>query len=404
MQPYEEAVDLDALKSKLDASMTDYNLEPGYLPMELVLFRDAVRHVCRIQRVLRQPRGNAMLVGVGGSGRQSLTRLASYVSNMKVFQIEITKNYRLMEFHEDLKTLYRKTGVEGLQTVFLFSDTQLKQEAFLEDINNILSSGQVPNLFVKDEKNEVLEAMRAIAKKNNLPDSVDELWDLFVDRVRTHLHVVLAMSPIGDGFRNRCRMYPALVNNTTIDWFHEWPSDALQEVAYRFLEDIRFGDGGEAGDASESAIKKKIAVMFSVAHQSVATASGRMLLELRRQNYVTPTNYLELVRGYRALLAEKRRELTDGRDKLSNGLAKLDESRAQVEKMGKELAVKKEEVAAKAKDCDDLLVVIVSERRIADEQKNKVEMDSERCVDSSCLCFCFCCCCCCCCCCCTPSW
>ncbi len=88
----------------------------------------------------------------------------------------------------------------------------------------------------------------------------------------------------------------------------------------------------------------------------------------------------QLVRGYRALLSEKRRELTDGRDKLSNGLAKLDESRTQVERMGKELAVKKDNVAAKAKDCDDLLVVIVSERRIADEQKNKVEMDSERCV------------------------
>ena len=48
-QPYEEAVDLDALKGKLDTAMTDYNLEPGFLPMELVLFRDAVRHVCRIQ-------------------------------------------------------------------------------------------------------------------------------------------------------------------------------------------------------------------------------------------------------------------------------------------------------------------------------------------------------------------
>ncbi len=150
------------------------------------------------------------------------------------------------------------------------------------------------------------------------------------------------------------------------------------QVAFRFLDDVKFVTDDREDASAEAAMKKKIAVMFAIAHQSVTAASGRMLLELRRQNYVTPTNYLELVRGYRALLAEKRRELTDARDKLSNGLAKLDESREQVEEMSKDLAVKKENVAAKAKDCDDLLVVIVSERRVADEQKNKVEMDSER--------------------------
>ncbi len=52
-----------------------------------------------------------------------------------------------------------------------------------------------------------------------------------------------------------------------------------------------------SGEADETAIKKKISLMFSLAHLSVSTASGRMLLELRRHNYVTPTNYLELVRG-----------------------------------------------------------------------------------------------------------
>ena len=60
-------------------------------------------HVSRIHRVLCQPRGNIMLVGVGGSGRSSLTRLASYIAEMTTFTIEITKNYRLFEFREDLK-------------------------------------------------------------------------------------------------------------------------------------------------------------------------------------------------------------------------------------------------------------------------------------------------------------
>lgn len=55
----------------------------------------------------------------------------------------------------DIKKLYRLTGVDNKPTVFLFNDTQIVDESFLEDINNILSSGEVPNLYKQDEFVEV---------------------------------------------------------------------------------------------------------------------------------------------------------------------------------------------------------------------------------------------------------
>ena len=119
-------------------------------------FRYVLEHLSRISRVLRVPGGNALLVGVGGSGRQSLTRLATSMSGLSLFQPEISKNYGKTEWREDIKSVLKDCG-GGQKTTFLITDSQIKEESFLEDIDALLNTGEVPNLFAADEKAELLE-------------------------------------------------------------------------------------------------------------------------------------------------------------------------------------------------------------------------------------------------------
>jgi dynein heavy chain len=362
--PYAEVADVTSLKTKLEDTLEDYSTEPGMLPMVLVLFDDAIRHITRIARVIKQPRGNCMLIGVGGSGRQSLTRLAAYAMKIKVFAIEITKNYRSNEFHEDIKKLMYATGVKKEPTVFLFNDTQLKEASFLEDINNILSAGEVPNLYEADEIAPLIDEIRVDGAAVGA-ETASELWDFFVARTRENLHVVLCMSPVGDNFRNRCRMYPSLVSCTTMDFFFPWPADALKDVAQHYLAETDLGDS--------NTLRDELGQIFALVHQSVENASVKMLAEQKRTNYVTPTHYLELVVGYQALMKEKRAFLGSSRDKLANGLSKLDESSKEVQEMSLELEVQQVVVTERSQQCETLLIDIVAKKKKADDKKRQVE-------------------------------
>eukprot|EP00741_Cyanophora_paradoxa_P024436 tig00022075_g23593.t1 len=363
---YKMVTDIEALSKLLAEYLEDYTVTYNKT-MNLVFFRDAIEHISRISRIIRQPRGNALLVGVGGSGRQSLTRLAAHMSDYKCFQIELTRHYGMNEFREDLKKVLFMSGAENKQVVFLFSDTQIVKESFLEDINNVLNAGEVPNLFPRDEMDRIINMVRPLAKAAGKSEAKDVVYAHFVQLVRENLHVVLTMSPIGDKFRNRLRMFPSLVNCCTIDWFSAWPEEALYSVAMRFLGTVDLG-GAEVTD--------KVCRLCVMIHFSVKEASRRFYEELRRHNYTTPTSYLELINLYVQMLQEQRGVLAGKIVRLRGGLDKIAKAKIIVDRLREELKELQPVLEESAQATANLLVEVAADQKAADEVKANVEEET----------------------------
>ncbi|KAG5177491.1 dynein heavy chain and region D6 of dynein motor-domain-containing protein [Tribonema minus] len=378
-RPYDEAPPMDALKACVDRFLEDHNAE-SKKPMPLVMFPDAVEHVTRVARVLRQPRGNALLLGVGGSGRQSMTRLATFIAGFDLFQVSTATAAAAAACRRAAAAAALPTpwlcllnaGLKMRPTTFLFSDVQIVDQTQLEDLNSILNSGDVPGLYAPEDLEAIATACRADCQRRRIPPTKLNVFAQYLNRVRACVHIVLCMSPIGEAFRDRLRMFPALVNCCTIDWFEKWPAEALKGVATAAL------DTDTQSRAALGVHAPAIVEMFRVMHQSVETASAEYYDTLRRRVWVTPTSYLELLASFRSLLRQRREAVDKNRRRLQVGLDKLASTQGVVATLREELTELQPQLVVTMHEVEAMMVQMAADREEAEAVRVKVEAEEEK--------------------------
>jgi len=370
--PYMNVPSMDKLSKTLQHQLEEYN--ESNAAMNLVLFEQAMRHTCRISRILMSPGGHALLLGVGGSGKQSLTRLAAHINDCELAQYAISSKFTVGQLRESLQDTLTRAGVKNIPTVLMFTDSQIVDDHFLVYINDLLATSWVTDLFADEDLDNLYSSLRSAAKIAGIPDTPAAMLEFLISRVRQNLHVVLCFSPNGDWLRLRARRFPAIISATTINQFHPWPRDALVAVASIFLKDI---------ELNNDELRENIAHHMGEVHLSVMSLSEQFYDVKKRYNYVTPTSFIELIGFFKKLLTEKNQVLVNKIERLKTGLLVLRKTAEDVTDLQADLAHTMAMVEEKRKHTDALLDQMGKQRADAEVHMAKAQIQAESAAEAT---------------------
>lgn len=382
---YEEIPSEEKLREIATNVIGEYN-SVHKSQMEIVLFSYALQHLNKICRILALPSGNALLVGMGGSGRRTVVRLAAMLMQQTVFEPQATKNYGDNEWHDDIKKILKEAGGLGKDCILLLLEDQIAKESFLSDVDCLLNLGEVPNIWKIDERQEIIEMVRPLVKKSGLKINIEnplELFTFFVNKCKERLHVILCFSPIGTSFRTKIRLYSSLVNCCTLDWFDAWPEEALEMVAHQFLAAMKLH-----ADAKKSVVKT-----CQLFHVTARDQNEQFVQKTMYTNYVTSASYMGLLKCFLKLYANKHSEFIDEKTRYVRGLdtlLKASESvsamqiglnalQPKLKEMALETTIMMNDIAIQSSEAEATSEQIKQDEAVANKQAEEAELMDREC-------------------------
>ncbi|SBS80798.1 dynein heavy chain, putative [Plasmodium ovale] len=377
-------IDKNHLKELILGKLKIFNEEE--INVQLVLFDDVLDHITRIDRVLRLPLGHLLLVGASGAGKTILSRFVSWINGLSIFQIRAGRNYCTESFEADLRCVMKRAGIKEEKITFIFDESNVLGPAFLERMNALLASGEVPGLFEGDNYTSLINECKTAYGPNIGLDETD-IFKKFTKQVQLNLHIVFTMNPANPDFANRQATSPALFNRCVIDWFGDWPYSALLQVASEFTDNLDLPDKNfhiEKIETDDIPIRGNVTYkdrkyyFLSRAivqiHNSVVRVNNILLKKGSKYNYMTPRDFLDFIKHFLKIIEEKKEEISGQKKHLNCGLNKLKDTEVQVAELRNSLAIKKKTLAEKDIEAEDKMKLMIKQQTETEDKKKKAEI------------------------------
>lgn len=370
-------VDKDELKAFVKARMRTFCEED--LDKPLILYDDLLDHVLRIDRVLRQPQGHLILIGVSGSGKATLSRFVAWMNGIKVVQLKTTRKYSQEEFDADLRHVLKRAGTNGEKICFVLDESNILESAFLERMNTLLANGEVPGLFEGDDYTTLMTACKegALRQGFNL-DSQDELYKWFTGEIVRNLHVIFTMNPPDSDLSSHSVASPALFNRCVLNWMGDWSDHTLLQVASSITDHLdidrsTFEIPTQLVPVSPSTFPvdsyRTSLVNSMVRTHKYAVEKSKSFSPGEKRNVVSPGDFLDYLNHFVNIFNEKSEELEDQQRHFNVGLDKLKDTVLKVRELKTNLAEKKNQLENKSQEAKEMLRQMISDQSEAERKR-----------------------------------
>ena len=369
--------------------------------------------------------GHLLLVGDSGAGKTVLSKFVSWMNGLSIFQIKAHSKYSLENFNDDLRTVsvlleteqsvsrtspsktfikfllpifqvMRRVSVDDEKICFIFDESNSLGSGFLEAMNALLASGEVPGLFEGDDHTSLMSAMRDSSSRNGvIADSEEELWRRFTSMVQKNLHIIFTMNPCGGDWKTRSTTSPALFNRCITDWFGSWSPKAMGEVGKEFTMKLDMGDaegaGGSWGIGDGEHLMEQVSAAFDgvntggfrqavvaslVSIHDIATVMADECAQSSSggcRTFTSPRDYISLIHNFVSNLNKLREKVEDDQLHINAGLSKLNQTQENVAELKTALGFKKSELREKEDLANQKLQQMVGDQNIAEKRKEEAE-------------------------------